>query len=394
MKNPMFRWGFVMAGLILFFAIRIFPGRPEEKPDAKKNLTRAHRICDALTPEEQIGQLFFLAFAGKEPTPLAEKWVTQWNLGGVAFFGSNATDEKSLKELISWYKNTALRKETPHEQRIPLFMATDHEPGSFMAIRLGRTFPNNYDQLQKIASAERGRYVARISGEMAEDLRKWGFNANFYPVLDLYYPPDIKTGRRPVGHRVFSGNPREAGELGSLAVREMQNRGVLATIKHFPGHGDTTLDSHYTLPVIKKPWKDLWEQDITPFKEAIKEKPAFLMTAHILYPELDQEYPATMSAHFLQNIIRRKLDFKGIIITDDLMMGAMIKNYDLREVAYLSIKNGMDMLLITRRKKEAATPEDIHAYLTALYHQDLDFKERVVDSCSRILWTKMNHGIY
>ncbi len=392
MKNPMFRWGFLLAGFILFFAMRIVPGRAEEKPDLGKNLSQAQHLCEAMTPEKQIGQLFFLAFAGKDPTPLAEKWVTQWNLGGVAFFGSNAPDEKSLKELINWYKNTALRKETPDRQKIPLFLATDHEPGSFMAIRLGRTFPNNHDKLQKMNATDKKQYVARISGEMAEDLKNWGINTNFYPVLDLYYPPD-KFGRRPVGHRVFSHDPAEAGELGSIAVREMQTRGVLATIKHFPGHGDTTLDSHYALPVITKPWKELWENDITPFKIAIQENPAFLMTAHIRYPELDKKYPATMSAYFLQNIIRGKLNFKGIIITDDLMMGAMIKNYDLREVAYRSIKNGMDMLLITRRKKEAATPEEIHAYLMQQY-RDGDFQKRVVDSCSRILWTKMNHGLY
>lgn len=331
-----------------------------------------------------------MSFRGTRYLSLSEEWVIQRKLGGIAFFASNAPRIDSLKKLIGKYKESTQK----NKYRVPLFIATDHEPGQFMAIRLGHRFENNYSALSKIKSTEKKMgYVHETSKLLAENLKDWGFNTTFYPVLDINYIYSDSSQKGPVGHRAFSNKKELVAALGQIAVETTQKSGILATIKHYPGHGDTITDSHQNLPVIKKDFDSLWKSDLYPFRKAIEKEPAFMMAAHILLPAMDKNYPVTMSDFFLKKVARQKMNFKGILITDDMMMGAMIKNYSLKEAVYLSVLNGMDMILITRRFKEADSPENIHRFLSKKMKSDEYFRQRVTESCERVIRVKYKYGI-
>lgn len=387
MVNNSFRWRiFVIIvltfGLFGFFFYNFF--------NVDKNRIDAQKICSQWSNEEKAGQLFFLSFRGTSYSALSQEWVKKRKLGGIAFFGSNAPDVPSLKRLISQYKASV--EET--KDKAPLFIATDHEPGQFMAIRLGKKFSNNYGVLSKLTKLkDKKEYVRKVSYQIAKDLNSWGINTNFYPVLDIHYSYDSPNRKCPVGHRTFSKDKSVVAALGSIAVDTMQKNGILSTIKHYPGHGDTYIDSHHSLPVIDKDFISLWENDLYPFREVIKKDPAFMMAAHIFLPAIDRDNPVTMSDIFLIKTARKKMKFNGILITDDMMMGAMIKNYSLKKASYLAVLNGMDMILITRRFEHADSPESIHRYLVEKMSASEDFRKRVEDSCIRILRTKNRYEL-
>lgn len=227
------------------------------------------------------------------------------------------------------------------EPGAPAFLVSaDQEGGRVAAFRFR-------DMVQLPPAARVGDYedieftedLAYVSGR---ELVAMGVNMNLAPVLDLSAQADGSI----IGDRSFGGNPHLVAEMGRAYLRGMERAGVITTAKHFPGHGVTRVDSHGRLPVVDHTIEDLRERDLRPFVAAVEEGVPAIMTAHILFPRIDGEWPVTISPTFLRGILRTDLAFHGVVISDGLAMGALADNYELDETLRRALRYGVDIILV------------------------------------------------
>jgi beta-N-acetylhexosaminidase len=183
--------------------------------------------------------------------------------------------------------------------------------------------------------------VEAVAYIISREALSLGCNINLAPVLDLYDRPDDSI----VGDRSMGINPVQVGERGVYYMFGAQRAGIAVVAKHFPGHGRTTVDSHHSLPVVEVSEKTLLNEDLLPFQIAIRHGVDAIMTAHILYPQIDPDFPVTLSATFLRGLLRGRLGFQGVIISDDIEMGALASRYSPEEIVKYGINAGIDILL-------------------------------------------------
>lgn len=198
--------------------------------------------------------------------------------------------------------------------------------------------PVNGD-IGRIGSATLANQVGQI---LAQRVKGLGFNVNYAPVLDINSNPDNPV----IGNRSYGADPDLVTRLGLEAMKGIQSQGVISVIKHFPGHGDTAVDSHVGLPQVEADLERLRTFELLPFREAIKTGADMVMTAHILLPKLDPQHPATLSQRIISGLLREELQFGGVVITDDLCMAAIKDNYDLGEAAVQAISAGVDIVTV------------------------------------------------
>jgi beta-N-acetylhexosaminidase len=206
----------------------------------------------------------------------------------------------------------------------------------------------------------------RFAAALAAELRAVGISLDYAPVLDIHTNP-----KNPViGDRALAETADAVATLGAAIVRGLQEHGVAACGKHFPGHGDTSVDSHLELPVVEHPPDRLRRVEFVPFREAIRAGVASIMTAHVLVPSLDEEKPATLSRHIVYDLLRDELDFDGVILSDDLEMKALARNYSVPDAAVQAIAAGCDGVLICRALSDDRSRDiDVQAEtLEALVH--------------------------
>ncbi|MGH8881727.1 MAG: glycoside hydrolase family 3 N-terminal domain-containing protein, partial [Stackebrandtia sp.] len=271
----------------------------------------------------------------------ANELVDKYRLGGVIYFNwsNNLEDPKQIAELSNGMQKTALAQKS----EVPLLVSTDQETGA--VVRLGppaTEFPGNM-----ALGAGRDRGDARTAASIAgQELRAVGINQNFAPSGDVNVNPENPV----IGVRSYSSDPKLVAKFTSSQVKGFQGKdGVSATAKHFPGHGDTNVDSHTDLPRIEHT-REQWEElDAPPFKAAIKSGVDSIMSAHIQFPALDEsEDPATLSKPILTGMLREELGFDGVITTDSLSMQGVRELYPDDEVPVRAIKAGVaEMLVIT-----------------------------------------------
>jgi beta-N-acetylhexosaminidase len=199
----------------------------------------------------------------------------------------------------------------------------------------------------------------RFARALAAELKAVGISLDYAPVLDIHTNPKNAV----IGDRALAGKPEEVARLGSAIVRTLQAEGIAACGKHFPGHGDTTADSHHELPLVEHPPDRLRAIELTPFKAAIEAGVAHIMTAHVLVPSLDEARPATLSRPIVTTMLRQELEFGGVILSDDLDMKAIANHYAVPSAAVLAIEAGCDGLLICGADHETQV-----ASLEALVH--------------------------
>jgi beta-N-acetylhexosaminidase len=330
-----------------------------------------------MTPEEKIGQLFMLCLSGEEITDEMRIWIGERYIGGLAIFGKNAASSKQLAKLTADMQETALKTRLG----IPLFIATDHEPGDkFMPIKLGKTFP----PALTLASKGGPQVIRDMAEAMAKDLAGWGINMNFYPVADV----DRTDGKGFMGDRTFGTDPEKVAEYTAIVVDMFNAYGIIPVAKHFPGHGGTTKDSHKTMPIIKKSLAALKAKDFIPYYKAMEKGLPAVMMAHILYPMLDANHPATLSKIIIRNLLRNDMGFDGIVITDELLMDAIKKNYSIPEACRLAIEAGADILLITRPYLMKIPVEKVYQSMVGDLKKGLLNSTMVDDAVYRILKTK------
>jgi beta-N-acetylhexosaminidase len=344
--------------------------------------TAADAVLQRLTREQKVAQVMMVAFAGPAPTPDVREMVGRYGVGGVILFQDNigALTPQQVLDLTTELQGLA----TADAAGIPLLIAVDQEGGPVNRANTGTTILPGNMALGAAASALLTYEAARAVGR---ELRAMGINMNLAPVVDVNSNP-----RNPViGVRSFGADPDLVGRLGAAAVRGYQDGGVLAVAKHFPGHGDTDVDSHLDLPVIRHSLERLETVEFPPFRAAISTGAAGVMTAHVAVPTLDpdSERPATLSAPTLTRL-RDMLGEDGLIISDDLEMGAIVARYHTAEAAVATFVAGADILLFRR---DAAEQRRAHALLLAALNAGAISMERLDASVRRILLAKERLGL-
>ncbi len=292
-------------------------------------------LIGSMSVEEKVGQLLMYGIGGREVGPIPKGHITKRFVGGIILYGRNIQTPQQVATLTTELQQLA--QETPNG--IPLFISIDQEGGIVNRMNKGATvLPGNL-----ALGATRSITLAEKAGEItAIELATVGVNLNFAPVLDVNTNP-----LNPViGVRAYGESPQLVSQLGTAYIRGLQKNGVLATAKHFPGHGDTHVDSHKKLPIVTHDLKRVNSVELVPFRAAIEADVAAIMSAHILYPSLDTQYPATLSYKILTTILRRQLGYDGLIITDDLEMQAIDDKYDTGDAAVMAIQAGADIVIV------------------------------------------------
>ena len=340
----------------------------------------AERLA-AMTVEEKVGQLLIGGFEGTEIGDQATRLVQEYQVGGLILYGRNIAGAGQLVTLTNGLK--ALNGDG-----IPLFLSIDQEGGGVdrMPPEVRRT-PGAYcvGQTGSVPAAQ------SYGDVLAAECAAFGLNLDFAPVLDVWSNP----GNTVIGQRAFSADARTVAGLGPAAARRMMDQGVIPAVKHFPGHGDTAVDSHVGLPVVDKSPEELEETELIPFRAAIQsagtdgQVPA-VMVAHILLTQLDPERPACLSPAVVTGLLREELGFAGAVLTDDLTMGAVTQSYGLGEAAVLAVEAGCDILLVCHGQ------DSVPAVRTALLEAVASGRitaERLDESVYRILRLKTEYAL-
>ena len=279
-----------------------------------------------------VGQLFIIGFDGYSVPDQFRKEMQEWNIGGTIYFKRNVQSPAQIAELSNEIQFSCRPKDSP-----PAFISIDHEGGKVNRLVKPFTKFAGNDHLGELGSPKVGFEFGQI---LAKELKAVGVNINYAPVVDV-----ITNAKNPIiKNRSFSSDPEVCGRLGSSVCRGLQRGGVMAVAKHFPGHGDTSEDSHLTLPKVEKTYEELDVMELIPFKRVIRSRVDGIMTAHILNPNLDPDYPATLSKRTL-DILRNDLRYSRIVFSDDMEMKAVFDNFEPVDAAIRAVDAGCDILI-------------------------------------------------
>jgi beta-N-acetylhexosaminidase len=288
----------------------------------------------------RIGRLFMAGIPGTDLDPVTEELIKEWGLGGVILFSRNIENPLQVADLCRRLQRVSLR-----HHAIPLFLAVDQEGGRVARLKAPfREFPGQAAIGRADDGVKEAEEFARVT---ATEMRMVGLNMDLTPVLDV---PRGSVEKHLQG-RTFSQDPHQVGLLGRTVIEELQKNGIMAVGKHFPGLGGADRDPHKKLPLIPLARKDMDGADIPPFREAVDAGVSGIMSSHALYPSLDPEKPATLSFRILSGLLRQELGFDGLIITDDLEMGAIASGSGVVDGAMEAFQAGADILLICAKQE-------------------------------------------
>jgi beta-N-acetylhexosaminidase len=281
----------------------------------------------------QVGQRFMIGFDGFAVSADARRLIRDFGVGSVILFKRNVDSPEQVAELVRELQSVA--RDASHE--LPLLVAVDQEGGRVARMREPWTVWPPMRAVGRLGSEEHAR---RVGEALALELKACGIRLDFAPVVDV----DTNPKNPVIGDRSFGDDPELVGRMAAAMIGGLQNAGVAACAKHFPGHGDTDVDSHLDLPAVDHPRSRLEDVELRPFRRAIAARVATIMTAHVLVRELDDKLPATLSPRIVQGLLREELGYGGVIVSDDLEMKAVAKHWGPGEAAVLAAQAGCDIL--------------------------------------------------
>jgi len=307
----------------------------EEKPVDEIQLK-----INKMSLEEKIGQLLLVGIDGYDMNDPTADLIQNYRVGGVILYGRNVKGTKQLLDLTNALKtsNTA--------NNIPLFISVDEEGG---AVSRSPKEVKKLPTARAIGKTEDVDLAYEVGNLLGAMVKSFGYNMNFAPVLDI----DSNPANPVIEKRSFGKTPDIVSKMGIAEMKGMASEGVIPVVKHFPGHGDTSVDSHIGLPIIHHELERIMDFEAAPFKSAIEEGAEVVMVAHILLKKIDAEKPASMSKIIITDILRENLGFGGVVITDDMTMGAISKNYDMAAAVVSAINAGADIILVGHQYENA-----------------------------------------
>lgn len=311
-----------------------------------------------------LGELFIMGFNGLELSDDTSAFLSQARIGGVILFSHNYENPGQVAELINQVQEC--------RTELPLWVSVDHEGGKVQRFKKGFTrVPEAFD----IGVADSPKLAFEIGEVMGKELRSVGVNLNFCPIADIATNP-----KNPIiGTRAYGDNEAQVSKIITGIVRGHLVHGVQACVKHFPGHGDTTTDSHFALPKVDTPLEIMRDREFRPFTRSFKSRCAMVMTAHIICSKIDPDRPATLSPKILREILRKELRYTRIIISDDMEMKAITDHFGPEEAPRMALQAGCDLLIY---RSEAAARHAYASLLKALENGELS-PEIVLEAAER-----------
>ena len=344
----------------------------EEKPslvdETLAGMTLHEKVCQMMfvTPEELTGE-DGVTVAGDATRQALENYP----VGGIVYFAKNLESQDQVKEMID---------NSQKYSSIGLFVATDEEGG--VVNRLMDTVGTTYIGSMYYYKDDGDETAYENAYTIANDMSALGFNLDFAPVADVWANPDNTV----IGERAYSDDYAQAAELVGNAVKGFNDGGVMCTLKHFPGHGDTAEDSHYSSAYVHRTKEEIMADEMQPFRSGIEAGAEFVMVGHLIVPDID-EVPATLSYKIATGILRDELKFEGVAITDSFEMESIADNYSVDDAVVMSVKAGMDMIL---------QPKDMASAVNSIEQAVADgelSEDRIDESVRRILTLKESRGL-
>lgn len=285
---------------------------------------------NSLSLKEKVGQMIGLAFSGTEYSNELSLQIEKIGAGLIIYFKDNCDNPRQIFEL---------NKKILEKAKIPPFISLDQEGGMVARVTEGVT---QSPGAMVIGATQNYNYAYQLAYNMGYELKQLGFNFNFAPVGDIN-----NNAKNPVINvRSYSENPQEVAKYVKEAVKGYSDAGMMTSIKHFPGHGDTAVDSHIGLPKVDFDSDRLHKMELVPFKVAVENDLPGIMASHVLYTKYDDVYPTTLSNKVITGLLREELGFKGLVVTDSLTMKAVFDNFTIEEIVEHGFNSGCDILLL------------------------------------------------
>ncbi|MDM5360966.1 beta-N-acetylhexosaminidase [Peribacillus sp. ACCC06369] len=326
----------MLAFSVVFIQLNMDANSKVEKGKDVDAITDSHekieKMLGEMTLEEKVGQLMMVGFRGTEKSSEITELIEQKHIGGVIYFDRNMKSPEQVAKLSNSLQQTADQSTLS----LPLMVAVDQEGGNIIRMRERVSPLPSQQDLGKNASVEDMYKVAKLNGA---ELGSMGININFAPVLDL-----SKTDERSLGK-----DPEKVYQYGKKAIQGLNDVSITGALKHFPGNGRSEIDPHVETSSVEANQLDLENSDIYPFKQIISEmdnQKFFVMVTHIKYPAYDKEKPASLSKVIIEDLLRGKLKYEGLVVTDDLEMGAVNKYFSYEDMGKQAILAGADLLLV------------------------------------------------
>ena len=301
-----------------------------------------NNTLDSLTLEEKIGQMMIVFYTSSSVDNTLQSALTDIKPGGFILFKENITTYEKTLNFIKEVKKTA---------DIPMFISIDQEGGNVQRLlSLKDLSVSNIPYMNYVGNSNDVSVAYDVGKVIAEELRVFGINMDFAPVIDVY----SNLENTVIGKRSFGNDSTLVSKMGIHLAKGLLENGVIPVYKHFPGHGNTSVDSHYVLPIVDKTKDELYSLDLIPFIEAINNGAEVIMIGHLAVPSITgNNVPASLSKELVTGLLKEELGYNGLVVTDALNMGALTKYYSQEEVYVKAIEAGVDILLMPSSSRKA-----------------------------------------
>ncbi len=342
--------------------------------NTSKPLTASEKVdrkLKEMTLDEKIGQMLIISVSGTSMTSATKSTLTKYKPGGVILFAYNLGNYNTTIKFIDDMKTTT---------DIPLIVSIDQEGGKVQRLTAitGKS-ATNIPPMFSLGKINDTNLTYSVGQVIAEELRVFGFNMDFAPVLD------VVTGENSafIGNRSFGTTSKLVSDMGISFAKGLESKGVIPVYKHFPGHGSTTTDSHYDLPVLSKTKAELYDVDLIPFQNAIQNDAKVIMIGHLAIPNITgDKTPASLSKVLITDLLKKEMGYKGLVITDALNMGALTSNYSEKQIYEMAINAGVDILLMPK------SPENAIKYIKQSIKEGKIKESQIDESVRKILMLK------
>lgn len=345
---------------------------------------KVEKIVNSMTLEEKVGQIFMVVPEAVDKdggsttvfTENIEKEVEKYNLGGYIFFAANIENPTQTQELINGFKKSS---------KIQPFIGVDEEGGR--VARIGKNSAMGVEKIEPMAQVGKSQNYERaneIGTTIGKYIKNLGFNLDFAPDTDVL----TDSNNTEIGDRSFGNDPEVVGKMATEVVKGLQSENISTVLKHFPGHGGSIGNSHQGFSLSNRTEEELKKCEIVPFKTAIENGADCVMVAHMSLPNVTGDnIPATLSKKVVTDMLKTELNFKGVVFSDSMSMGAITENYGTGDACVKAVEAGIDMVLMPENLDEA-----YNAVLEAVKNGKIS-QERLDDAVSRIIKAKIQRGI-